>query len=71
MYASEGFKVYPNYYSFYNISTPTSLQWKIKVPYKTVKGTLNAKVNWSKDNTCKGIRITSTSNLATVFVVKP
>ena len=69
--ASGGFKVYPSGYRIDHLSYPTTLDFKLKAPYKAARGKVTARVSWSNRNSCRGIIITNYAGGAEVSVLAP
>jgi hypothetical protein len=66
-----GYKIYPAAgYSYYHFYSPTTLQFKVKVPGGAQRKFFYAKVSWSKDYACRSIRVTSNSTQVEVIVTK-
>jgi hypothetical protein len=63
------YKIYPGAgYSFYHLYAPTTLDFKVKVPNTTQRKFFNARVSWSKDYSCRSIRITNYSSRVEIIV---
>ncbi len=66
-----GYKVYPGTgYSYYHIFTPTTLDFKVKVPNTAQRKFFTARVSWSRDYICRSMRATRSSPLVEVIVTK-
>jgi hypothetical protein len=66
-----GYKVYPpTGYSLYHISTPTTLDFKVKVPANAQRKFFYASVSWSRDYACRSIRTTNNSQQVEIIVTK-
>jgi hypothetical protein len=66
-----GYKIFPaTGYSIYHIYSPTTLDFKVKVPPNAQRKFFNARVTWSRDYACHSIRTTNNSNLVEIIVTQ-
>jgi hypothetical protein len=66
-----GYKIFPaTGYSIYHIYTPTTLDFKVKVPPNAQRKFFNARVTWSRDYACHSIRTTNNSNQVEIIVTQ-
>ena len=65
------YKIYPGTgYSFYHLYSPTTLDFKVKVPNNAQRKFFNARVSWSKDYACRSIRTSKNSSQVEIIVTK-
>jgi hypothetical protein len=66
-----GYKIYPaTGYSFYHVFSPTTLDFKVKVPANPQRKFFYASVNWSRDYACRSIRTTNNSHQVEIIVTQ-
>jgi hypothetical protein len=66
-----GYKIYPaTGYSFYHVFSPTTLDFKVKVPATAQRKFFYASVSWSRDYACRSIRTTNNSHQVEIIVTQ-
>jgi hypothetical protein len=71
LFVPANYKLYPGAgYQFYHFYNPASLEFKVKVPNTAQRKFFNARVSWSRDYACRGIRVTNYSSQVEVIVTK-
>ena len=66
-----GYKLYPpTGYSYYHVYSPTTLDFKVKVPASAQRRFFYAKLSWSRDYACRSIRTTNNSRQVEIILTK-
>jgi len=71
LFVPTGYKLYPGTgYQYYHLYAPVTKDFQVKVPNTAQRKFFNARVSWSRDYACRGIRFTNLSPQVEIIVNK-